>query len=439
MARRRAYAPLNVFLNSRLVGQLNREASGAIYFRYEASWLTWEYAMPVSLSLSLREDRYIGEAVLAVFDNLLPDNEDIRHRVAEKAHAAGQDAFNLLSAIGRDCVGALQFLPEGQDPGAAGAISSRQVDEAEIANIIRNLARAPLGIDEDDEFRISIAGTQEKTALLYHEGGWHIPHGTTATTHIFKPQIGDAGNGIDLSQSVENEHFCLRLLDELGLPVTKSEILDFEDIRILSLERFDRRLTSDGRLLRLPQEDFCQALSVAPTLKYEPDGGPGMKKILDQLKASDTPDDDRKVFFKAQIINWLLGATDGHAKNFSIFLHPGGGFNLTPLYDVMSAQPNVDMYQIRRNQMKLAMAVGSNRHYGIDQIVPRHFQQVAVQCGLADTVVEETLSELKRDMAGALDRTCATMPEGFPNEIADSITNGVTKRMRLVDLTLAQA
>lgn len=438
MGRRRAYAPLNVFLNSRPVGKLNREASGAIDFRYEADWLAWEHAIPVSLSLPLREDRYIGEPVLAVFDNLLPDNETIRRRVAEKSGAAGQDAFSLLSAIGRDCVGALQFIPDGQEPEPAGSLSSRQVDEAEIAKIIRNLAHAPLGIDEDDEFRISIAGAQEKTALLFHEGEWHIPHGTTATTHILKPQIGQFENGIDLSQSVENEHFCLRLLGELGLPVTKSEILDFEDVRVLSLERFDRRWANEGkRLIRLPQEDFCQALSVSPTRKYEPDGGPGMGQILELLKASDTPDDDRKVFFKAQVTNWLLGATDGHAKNYSIFLHPSGGFRLTPLYDVMSAQPNVDMHQIRRNKMKLAMAVGDNRHYPIENIAPRHFQQTAARCGLASAVVEETFHELRQDMDGALDRTRAAMPEGFAEKIADSIATGVSNRMRLIDLTLA--
>ncbi|MBT4931867.1 MAG: type II toxin-antitoxin system HipA family toxin [Rhodospirillaceae bacterium] len=436
MGRRRAYAPLNIFLNARLVGQLNREPSGAIDFRYEASWLTWEHTMPVSLSLPLREDRYIGEPVMAVFDNLLPDNETIRRRLAEKARATGQDAFSLLSAIGRDCVGALQFIPQGHEPEAAGALTGRPVEEAEIARIIRNLAHAPLGIDEDEEFRISIAGAQEKTALLYHEGRWHIPHGTTATTHILKPQIGKLENGIDLSQSVENEHFCLRLLGELGLPVTNSAIIEFEDVRVLSLKRFDRRWANGGeRLLRLPQEDCCQALSVSPTGKYEQDGGPGIGQILELLKASDTPDDDRKLFFKAQVINWLLGATDGHAKNFSIFIHPGGGFRLTPLYDVMSAQLNVDRHQITQNKMKLAMAVGNSRHYRVGEIAPRHFQQTATRCGLADAVVEATFLELQRDMAGALDRTRAAMPEGFPIQIVDSIANGVLGRMRMVDLS----
>lgn len=435
MGRRRTYKPLGVYLNSRLVGHLNREPSGAIDFRYDQTWLDWEYAMPVSQSLPLREDRYIGKPVIAVFDNLLPDNDAVRRRLAEKSHADGQDAFSLLSAVGRDCVGALQFLPDGIEPDPAGMINGRPITENEIAKIIRNLAQAPLGVDDDDgEFRTSIAGAQEKTALLLHNGEWHIPHGTTATTHIFKPQIGKLESGIDLSKSVENEHFCLRLIDELGMAVTKSEILDFDGVRVLALERFDRSWVDDGkRLIRLPQEDCCQALSVPPTRKSEPDGGPGIPKLLELLKASDTPEADRKAFYKAQILNWLLGATDGHAKNYSIFLRPGGGFSLTPLYDVMSAQPNVDMHQITHNKMKLAMAIGKNRHYRVEDIVPRHFLQTAAICGIPKRDVEEIFTEVRDGMDGAIEKTCKAMPKDFPENIAESITNGVTNRMHLFE------
>jgi serine/threonine-protein kinase HipA len=211
--------------------------------------------------------------------------------------------------------------------------------------MLGDLRRAPLGLDESGEFRISLAGAQEKTALLHWEDKWQVPHGATATTHILKPEIGKVSNGVDLSQSIENEHLCMRLR-AAGRP----QIQEFGNTRALVVERFDRLWTRDGRLLRLPQEDCCQALSVPPTRKYEPDGGPGMRQIFDLLKASDEPEGDQRTFFKAQIVFWLLGATDGHAKNFSIFLLPGGRFRLTPLYDVMSAQPNVDAGEIRHNR-----------------------------------------------------------------------------------------
>lgn len=358
MPRPKANSPLNVFVNGRLVGVLKRESSGAIDFRYDAQWLSWQSTFPISLSLPLREDRYIGAPVINVFDNLLPDGEPIRRRVAERVGATGTDAYSMLSALGHDCVGALQFLPEGIDPGPPGKIEGKLISDDEVAHIIQNLATAPLGLDEDEDFRISIAGAQEKTALLRQEGEWYKPVGTTATTHILKPQIGRLPNGIDLSNSVENEFFCLKLISALGIPAANVEMTEFGGRRTLVVERFDRRWTSDKRLLRLPQEDCCQALSVPPTRKYQSDGGPGLKDILELLKGSDAPSQDLTMFLRASIVFWLIGATDGHAKNFSIFLGPGGRFRLTPLYDVLSAQPSLNAKQIQPKALKLAMSVG---------------------------------------------------------------------------------
>lgn len=430
MPRRKRHAPLNVFLNARLVGRLNREASGAIDFRYDRDWLDWDHTLPLSLSLPLREDRYIGAPVAAVFENLLPDGDVLRRRIAERVHADGADAYSLLSAVGRDCVGALQFLPDGQDPGAAGVIDGRPVSDSEIAQLLGELAVAPLGLSEDEDFRISIAGAQEKTALLRWKNRWWKPLGTTATTHILKPQIGRLPNGIDLSNSVENEFFCLRLTAALGLPSANVEIATFGEKRVLVVERFDRRWTRDERLLRLPQEDCCQALSVPPSRKYEADGGPGIPAILNLLNGSDDPEGDRSRALKALIAFWLLGATDGHAKNFSVFLAPSGRFSLTPLYDVMSAQPNVDAGQIRRNQMKLAMAVGDNRHYVVDRIAPRHFIQTAAKAGIGASTVHRLFEEIAQAAPGAIDHVLEKLPRGFPLAAAEQIVAGFRSRLR---------
>lgn len=430
MARRRAHRRLSVYLNSRHVGWLTREASGAVDFRYAGPWLESGQGLPVSLSLPLREDRYIGAPVLAVFDNLLPDNHGVRTRIAEKVGAEGVDAFSLLTAIGRDCVGALQFLPEDAEPGPAGVIEGREVSEAEIAGILRNLARTPLGVGQDDGFRISIAGAQEKTALLRSNGRWMKPHGATPTTHIFKPQIGQLPNGVDLSHSVENEFFCLKLASSLGLPSAAVEMASFEDVRVLLVERFDRVTVPDGRLLRVPQEDCCQALSVPWTRKYESEGGPGVRDIARLLAGSDDPTTDRRRFLMSIILFWLLGATDGHAKNFSVFLAPGGGFALTPLYDIVSAQPSVDAHQVRHNQFKLAMAVGGSRRYGIDGVLPRHFVQTAEQSGVGRRVIADIIREVIDSTPNALEQTLATLPKGFPDHVAASIAGGVRKRLR---------
>ncbi len=381
MARRPTHAPLNVYLNARLVGRLRRESSGAIDFQYDRDWLAWDNAIPVSVSLPLREDRYIGDPVIAVFDNLLPDNDDIRRRVAERAHADGSDAYSLLSAIGRDCVGALQFLPEGHRARQGGRARCRRPLTTRTSPRSSAISRAIRSASATTRsFGFRSPARRKKPRCCTGRTSGTVPHGTTATTHIIKPQIGTLPNGIDLTNSVENEHFCLELVAALGLPVAKSKIIDFAGKRVLAIERFDRTWTRDGRLLRLPQEDCCQALSVPPTRKYESDGGPGIRTIVDFLKGSDTPDADQRTFFKAQIVFWLLGATDGHAKNFSIRLAPGGRFRLTPLYDIVSTQPSLDAGQIKQNQMKLAMASAPTVTTPFTPFSGRHFVQTAKSC-----------------------------------------------------------
>ena len=303
------------------------------------------------------------------------------------------------------------------------------VDEGEIEKILKNLTHAPLGLGREQDFRISVAGAHEKTALLWHEGKWLKPHGTTPTTHLFKTQIGTLPNGIDLSASVENEWYCLKLLAAFGLPVSAAEIRTFGKTKALVIERFDRRWTSDGRLLRLPQEDMCQALSIPPSRKYQNEGGPGMVDILNLLKGGDIPAEDQKTFLKAQMLYWLIGATDGHAKNFSLFLGPGGRFKLTPLYDVLTAQPSLDAGQIGRKQMKLAMSVGSDRQYAIGFIEGRHFVQSAERAGLPATLARAALEEVARDAEQAMDAVAKQLPAGLMETIHVCVHKAIKSRL----------
>ena len=438
MGRRPAYAPLRVYLNNRRVGTLAREASGTISFSYHEDWLAWEHALPVSLSLPLRETPYRGEAVIAVFENLLPDSDKLRRLVAEKVGARGIDAYSMLAKIGHDCVGALQFMAGDDDAiDSTGKLEGETVDSTEIEKILTGLSQAPLGLARDDAFRISVAGAQEKTALLWHDGKWIKPHGTTPTTHIIKTQIGALPNGIDLTDSVENEYYCLKLTEAFGLPVNKVAIETFGETRALVIERFDRRWTKDKRLLRLPQEDCCQALSVPPTLKYQSDGGPGMADVLNLLKGSDTPLEDQEAFLKAQLVFWLIGGTDGHAKNFSVFLSPGGSYRMTPLYDILTAQPALNNRRIERKQMKMAMSVGKNRHYRFDKIHGRHFIQTAIEAGLSKTRAIAIIEEIAAQAPKALETTANALPKGFPAAVVDAVQEAVTNRQR--GLVLAEA
>ena len=192
--------------------------------------------------------------------------------------------------------------------------------------------------------------------------------------------------------------------------------------------------TRDDRLLRLPQEDCCQALSVPPSRKYQSDGGPGIVDILEFLKGSDNPETDQAIFMKTQIAFWLMAATDGLAKNFSVFLYPGGGFRLTPLYDVMSTQPLLDSGQLRRNQMRLAMAVGDNHHYRVHDILPRHFLQSAARVGMPSHSVVEIIKQLHTQMPLAIDSVSDALPPNFPEQLRKSITEGILRRLQLLSI-----
>ena len=439
MGRRRRTGSLTVALNGRVVGSLNRAPDGATSFKYASEWLDWEHRIAVSLSIPLDDRTMKGPEVLAYFENLLPDNEAVKSQIATRVGANGTDAFSLLEALGVDCVGAMQFLPEGSPVEAPGVPEGRPLTKKDLAERIRSLSATPLGVaGGGDSFRISVAGAQDKTALLFHDGRWMLPVGTTPTTHILKPQIGKLlyKNGeIDMSDSVQNEHFCLTLCRHLGFRVAKSGILKLPGgLLALSVERFDRSLDDKGRLHRLPQEDFCQALGVPPSRKYEKnhlpglEGGPGILDCLELLKASDEFERDRKDLMKIQIVFWLLGATDGHAKNYSLFLKPGGGFEMTPFYDILSAQWQYDQSQIRKKDFQLAMAIGDKRRYRIEEIAPRHFEQTAKKAGVVVPILHEIMREIVESLPKSLVATRAEMDDTVPPEMVDAVSAAALRR-----------
>lgn len=435
MPRRRAHAPLDIFINNRLVGHLAKQNDGAIRFGYDRRWLEWQNAFAVSLSLPLRPTQYAGAPVAAVFDNLLPDNPDIRRRVAERTGAEGTDAYSLLEEIGRDCVGAMQFLHEDEKPNALSDVQGEQISDEEIEKILANLTWAPLGMDVEQEFRISVAGAQEKTALLRSGNSWLRPRGTTPTTHILKPQLGmipTAFGPIDMDSSVDNEHYCLTLLDEFGLKVARTQIDTFGKRRVLVVERFDRLWRNGSELLRLPQEDCCQALGIPPARKYQNEGGPSAAGILKLLQQADEPVEDQSAFFKALILFWLVGATDGHGKNFSIFLRPGGRYSLTPFYDVLTAQPAFDRKQIPHKSFRLAMSAGKSRKYKILEISGRHFVETGLEGGMGRAMIFAAIRDVLDRAGSAPGRALARMPGDFATDIHESVTAAI--RGRLVQL-----
>jgi serine/threonine-protein kinase HipA len=387
--------------------------------------------------MPLSQKIYRGDVVENFFDNLLPDSQPIRSRIQARFGARSNRCFDLLWHVGRDCVGALQLLPEDADSMNIHRIDAVALTDSQIADVLRHYSTMPLGMN-DDEFRISIAGAQEKTALLRMNKRWYRPMGVTPTSHIFKLPIGRiAHSGMDLTDSVENEWLCHLILKAFGIPVADAKIVPFEDVKALVVKRFDRRWAVDRSwLIRLPQEDMCQALSIPQALKYESEGGPGIERIMTLLLGSANALSDRRLFMKIQVLFWLLGAIDGHAKNFSIFLMPGGGYSLAPVYDVMSAYPLLAKRQIELRKMKMAMAFKEKHvHYLWDSILYRHFLSTARICRFPVTEMETIIADLLQEMDGIIEQTAGGLPSDFPDAIAQSVFDGMKQaRDRLIRL-----
>jgi serine/threonine-protein kinase HipA len=423
----RRISVLHVLMNGRLVGWLRNSARGVLSFEYDPSWLNFEGRRPISLSLPLSQIEYADLAVENYFDNLLPDSQPIRSRLQARIGAESGRCFDLLARIGRDCAGALQLLPEGEKVDIR-KVHAQPLTDQEIGVILTNYQSMSLGVDLDADFRISLTGAQEKTALLYHAGQWCRPAGATPTSHIFKLPIGELGRtGIDLSTSIENEWLCRQILATFDLPVASVEIKTFGDQKVLIVERFDRRWSEDGSwLIRLPQEDMCQATGTSGHLKYETDGGPGMQRIMDILLGSVQSQEDRRTFMKAQLVFWMLAAIDGHAKNFSIFHLPGGLYRLTPFYDVISVHPLMANRQIDRQRVAMTMAVsGKNRHYRWDMITRRHWLENAWKCRFSSEEMDLIIDECCDRLAVVIEHVTQLLPQGFPEEIASSIFSGL--------------
>ena len=231
-----------------------------------------------------------------------------------------------------------------------------------------------------------------------------------------------------MQDSIENEWLCSRLMQAFGLNTAACEILQFGERKVLSVERFDRASQKGGWIARLPQEDFCQALGLPSAKKYESDGGPGMRDLIRVLDTSGQAMDDKRAFIKAQILFWLLAATDGHAKNFSLFHERGGTYRLTPFYDVLSAWPIIGRgpNQLDERKARLAMAVrNKNAHWKLGEIKARHWEAVSRAAGLGSAM--PLLQEIAMQIPQAIESVSREIPAGFPARVRDTIFEGLQK------------
>ena len=388
---------LVALLGDQEMARVYRDSRGRLSLEYADDWRTSDEAHPLSLSMPLTMRRHGHRVVSAFLWGLLPDSSLILDRWAKRFHVSLGEPFGLLSYVGADCAGAVRFTrPEQVEAPSEGKLESSWLDEAAIARRLRELSRdvAAWRLDRDAS-QLTLAGARPKTALLLERGRFGIPSARVATTHILKPAFGD------LDGQAENEHFCLLLARLAGLPTASSQVMLFEDQVAIVVERFDR-LRGAGAIARVHQEDLAQALGVPPTNKYENEGGPGARAIVDLLRQhSRHPEEDVTTFVLALAYGFMIAATDAHSKNYSLLMGAGGRVRLAPLYAVASALPHRDPHTL-----ELAMRIGGT--YRLRDIAGQQWQKLARELGLDPDEVVAGVTGLARalpDLAGeALDR-----------------------------------
>jgi serine/threonine-protein kinase HipA len=440
-------APLIAWIHGQKVGEW-AVREGEHRFQYTEEWAALPGARGLSLSLPLLPGNAMhrGPVVANYFDNLLTDNDTIRRRLQSRFGTVSTEAFHLLAAVGAECAGAVQLLPRETLPTGFDRIDGIELDDAGVASAIdASLASARATTLPDgasgNRTHGCLAGAQEKTALLRRNGRWFQPLNSTPTTHILKLPLGHFGSmPSDMPDAVENEWLCSRVMTAFGLPTAQCDIATFGERKVLVVERFDRALRQAGTQAEwiepLPQEDFCQALGLPGAKKYERDGGPGMREILRVLDGSASALADKTAFVKAQMVYWLLGAINGHAKSFSIFLEADNAYRLAPFRGALSAWPVMGegLDQLAPHKARLAIALRSkSAHWTLADLLPLHWDGVAKQAGLGDA--RALCDELVTQLPGVLSSVEAQLPAAFPEHVARSIFDGMkTSGARLTEV-----
>jgi serine/threonine-protein kinase HipA len=413
---------LIAILDRREMGRFFRDMKGRVSFVYDEKWRNAADAFPLSLSMPLTLGEHGNSETDPFLWGLLPDNEKVLDQWGKKFQVSSRNAFGLIAGVGEDCAGAVQFVR----PDRLDAILGKQPPEIEWLTPV-DIAQRLRSLREDhaawrnphDTGQFSLAGAQPKTALLLEEGRWGIPSGRTPTTHILKPPTAL------FDGHAENEHFCLELGRTIGLPVANSEVMRFKDEIAIVIERYDR-IRAGNVWQRVHQEDTCQTLSIQPTRKYQSDGGPGVRDIVDLLKTfSSKPREDIGTFLDAVYYNWLIAGTDAHAKNYALLIASAGQVRLAPLYDIASILPYPDIdIQKARSSMKIG------NEYRLRNIGKYQWQKLAQGVGVDPHAVTARIVEIADAVLENIPEvTKRTKKEGLDHPLIDLLAKKMKSRI----------
>jgi len=366
---------LDVYFEEKIVGYLQQDDHSDMNFTYADNWLNDSAAIRISCSLPLQKNTFKKKECSAFFGGILPE-EIQRKLIAKNLGISANNDFSMLEKIGGECAGALSFIPTGEKLNQKNKHYHALTDK-HLANILRELPSRPLLAGEQG-VRLSLAGVQDKLAVYVKDDKIFLPLNNAPSTHILKPDFSTY-EGVILNQG-----FCLNLAKKIGLSVAEADVRKIEDINYLLIKRYDRIRVSN-EIRRLHQEDFCQAMGVQSSNKYQNEGGPTLKQCFDLIRTvSSTPAIDLYKMINAVIFNYLIGNCDAHGKNFS-FLYLNE-LQLAPLYDLICTLYYKDLSK------KTAMKLGGEYH--INRVTPANFDKMADETGLAKPEVRKRILEL---------------------------------------------
>lgn len=370
---------LKVYLNQTFVGLLSLEPQNELTFQYHQSWLDNKKSFPLSLSLSLRKNKFLHSECFSFFDGLLPESI-IRDSIAKRLGVSPKNTFALLSEIGKECAGALSFWLRDEE------VNFREeyqlLTNNELQERLTVSSNHPLLLQKNG-VRLSLAGAQEKTVLFFKKNQWYLPLYMAPSSHILKPTMSD------FEFTVENEAFCMALAKQCELNVPPTEIMYLKNkAPIFVTQRFDRVLIREDKLERRHQEDFCQALGYYSDTKYEAEGGPSFKDCFELLNHYTLdPLGNRKQLLLWVLFNYCVGNCDAHAKNVAWFID-STGYHLAPFYDLMSTQAYAELTK------KMAMKIGGENR--IEWITKRHWERLAEDIKIKKNYLMELAKEFAK-------------------------------------------
>ncbi|MCU8565580.1 HipA domain-containing protein [Vibrio vulnificus] len=422
--------------NNMLVGQFVQQSKTYGVFSYSDEWLAYDSAFPISLSLPLVKGECSSLKALNFIHNLLPDLKEERLSLAHSVGVQSNDAFTLLSKISHDCTGGISFTGSREPPKIGWKY--REISASELNELV---TQRKSFLPCFGDYRPCVSGTQRKTTLMKTNGRWYVPQGTAFSSHIVKypmDVITQSNSVLDMSSSIENEFICTQIAKELGFKVPDIEIITAESgAKALAVKRFDRCF-GDGVVTRRHQEDFCQILGVPEHQKYQSENNLSVSKIVDVLSLSAQSKANNHDFFKFMILQYLLGATDGHLKNFSVHIDPGGYYKLAPFYDLLSAYPAVSAKGLNKRKLKLAMGLQASRgyKYHISKICLRHIEQTASQFGISNAECHEIVYAFLAQFSSAL----SSIDKRFPRQefalVKDAIFQHATEIVEKLNRTI---